>query len=212
MDILQVTLYSFSMPPWIESYLTHSQLIYPTVFLLLLLAGLGIPVSADLVLLTCGYLLFTQKVSGTILIPLAMMAILISDTIMFNIGKKFGMKLTSLWPFKKILTQERIEKAQKSFSIHGYTIVFWARFMPGIRTVFMFTSGLLKLRYPKFILYDFLGTLIVVPVTVLSVTWVAGNTAVIADLMGQIKWLVLIVFIVLVVFKLASRRKVMIKK
>lgn len=195
------------MPTWIESYLNHSQFIYPTVFLLLLVAGLGFPVSADLVLLTCGYLVFVGKVSGLVIIPLSILAILASDTIMFHIGKHFGLKLTSLWPFKKALTPERIEKARGSFTIHGYKIVFWARFMPGVRTVFMFTSGLMNLHYTKFILYNFSGALIVIPLTILSVTWVAGNTALIADFMGQVKWLVLALFTLVVVYKLVTREK-----
>jgi len=115
----------------------------------------------------------------------------LSDSLMFLIGKDLGYRLTQIWPLKKMLTPPRIEKAKTSFQIHGYRIVFLARFMPGIRTVFMFTSGLLKLHYWKFILYDFAGTLIVVPCMLFSMTWVAGNRDAIMIFIHRFQWLIL---------------------
>ena len=75
-------------------------------------------------------------------------------------------------------------------------MVFLARFMPGIRTVFMFSSGTLGLRYWKFILYDFFGALIVVPGILLSVKWVAGNLELILYKLACGQWVVITVFAV----------------
>ncbi len=196
------------MPIWIENFLNNSQvLLYPTILLLLLAAGLSLPISADLVLLTCGYLSFIGKANSIILIPIAITGILIGDTLMFFIGKKYGMKLTQIWPFKKVLTLERIEKVKMKFNIYGYRIVFCARFMPGIRTVFMFSAGLMHLNYLKFILYDAAGAVIVVPLIIYSVIAVAGNTALIKEYLKQGQWVVLVIAVVVVVYILFKNKK-----
>lgn len=166
------------MPAWLEPYLSASNpYFYPAVFVSLLLSGLGVPISADLVLLSIGYVAYLGQAPYAVLIPLSILAIMICDTLMFHIGRNFGTRLVAYWPFRKVLTPERIARAEGSFQANGYRMVFAARFMPGIRTVFMFTSGLLGLRYWKFIAHDFAGALIVMPVTIYSVRWVAGNQA-----------------------------------
>jgi membrane protein DedA with SNARE-associated domain len=180
------------MPNWIETYLSDANpFFYPAVFLSLLLAGLGFPISADLVLLTVGYIAYRGDAGYPVLIVVSIAGILLSDTGMYWIGKSLGTRLVNVWPFRKALTPERIARAEDSFRKQGYRVVFLARFMPGIRTVFMFTSGLLGLRYGKFILYDLAGALIVVPLTIYSVRWAAGNKEAILNALQRGQWLVL---------------------
>lgn len=198
------------MPAWAEAYLTASHpAFYPVVFLLLLLAGLGFPISADLVLIACSYIVYTGNAEPWLVILAAGSGILLSDTLMFHIGKHLGFKLTTIWPLKKVLTPPRIERAKSSFQIQGYRIVFLARFMPGIRTVFMFTSGLLSLRYWKFIAYDFAGALIVVPCMIYSMSWVAGNKEALMAFLHKFQWIILAAAVIYFViwFTKHSKRK-----
>jgi len=196
------------MPAWAEVYLTaNNPGFYPIVFILLLLAGLGFPISADLVLLTCSYIAYTGNAEYLYLVPVSIIAILLSDSIMYWIGKNLGYRLTQVWPLKNLITPVRIEGAKQSFHIHGYRIVFLARFMPGIRTVFMFTSGLLKLRYWKFIVHDFAGALIVIPCMLYSMKWVAGNRAMIMEFIHRFQWLILAAVAIYFTFWWARRRR-----
>jgi membrane protein DedA with SNARE-associated domain len=180
------------MPSWIEAYFNAANpLLYPIFGLALLLAGLCMPISADLVLLTAGYLAFQGQAEYAILIPIALAAILSGDTIMFGIGRRFGLRVIGMWPFRKAFTPERLAKVETSFRKQGYRVVFLARFMPGIRTVFMFSAGTLGLRYWKFILSNFAGAIIVIPGTLLSVKWVAGNLDVIRAKLARGQWAVM---------------------
>ncbi len=197
------------MPAWAEVYLTaNNPGFYPVVFVLLLFAGLGFPISADLVLLTCSYIAYTGNAEYFYLIPISIFAILLSDTLMYWIGKNLGYRLTQVWPLKNLLTPTRIENAKASFHMHGYRIVFLARFMPGIRTVFMFTSGLLNLRYWKFILHDFAGALIVIPCMLYSMKWVAGNKDSIMEFIHRFQWLILGLVAIYFIFWWIKRRQI----
>jgi membrane protein DedA with SNARE-associated domain len=179
------------MPGWIENTLGGSNpYLYPTVFVALLLAGLGFPISADLVLLTIGFFAWKGQAEYAILIPVAISAILLSDTGMFLVGRHAGTRLLRHWPFRSVITPERMARAEAGFGRHGYRVVFLARFMPGIRTVFMFTSGVLGLRYWKFILHDLAGAVIVVPATILSMKWAAGNKDAILRTLHRGQWVI----------------------
>lgn len=196
------------MPTWLEPYLNGNHpLFYPMVFLSLLGAGLGMPISADLVLLTIAYIAYQGNAEYGILIFVSLSGILLSDTLMFFIAKKYGLKLASIWPFKKVLTPDRIEKARVGFNIHGYRVVFLARFMPGIRTVFMFTSGLLGLRYWKFIAHDLAGGLIVVPCMIYSIKWVAGNKELILEQLHKFQYLALAVGILYFSYRVVRKKR-----
>jgi membrane protein DedA with SNARE-associated domain len=195
------------MTNWIDTYLTASNpMFYPTVGLSLFLAGVCMPISADLVLLTVGYLAYQGQASYGLLIPVCITSILLGDTVMFFVGLKFGKRVISVWPFRKVFTQERIDKSEISFRDQGYRVVFLARFMPGIRTVFMFTSGTLGLRYLKFIAYDLAGALIVVPGMIFAVKLVAGNLALLRNQIEKGQWLILSAIIFSVVFVYGRRR------
>jgi membrane protein DedA with SNARE-associated domain len=178
------------MPSWIAEYLSAANpMFYPIFGLALLLAGLCMPISADLVLLTAGYLAYSGQADYGVLIPVAILAILGGDTMMFGIGRKFGRRVLGVWPFRKVFTPERVARTEAGFRDQGYRVVFLARFMPGIRTVFMFTSGTLGLQYWKFIAYDFAGALIVIPATLFSVKWVAGNLEVVRGKIAHGQWI-----------------------
>ncbi len=195
------------MPTWIEAYLSAANpMFYPIYGLALMFAGLCMPISADFVLLTAGYLAYQGSAAYAILIPLAIFAILLGDTIMFLIGRKFGKRVIGVWPFRKAFTPERIARTEISFRNQGYRVVFLARFMPGIRTVFMFTSGTLGLRYWKFLAYNFAGALIVIPGMLYSVKAVAGNLELIRGKLARGQWIVLAVIAVVVMIGVTRKR------
>lgn len=196
------------MPLWIQDYLSAANpMFYPTFGISLFLAGLCMPISADVVLLTAGYLAYRGDAEYATLMPLAIFSILAGDSVMYSIGHRFGSRVMTSRYFRRAFTPTRIASAEAKFQRQGYRVVFLARFMPGVRTVFMFTSGTLGLRYSKFIAFDAAGALIVVPCTLLSVKWVAGNLEAVREKIALGQWIALIVLVVIGAFALMRRRR-----
>lgn len=180
------------MAAWIFTYLNAANpYFYSLVFFSLYLSGIGFPISADLVLVSVGYLAYKGQADYRILIPLGISAIMATDATMFLIARRFGRKVLSVWPFRKIITTDRLNAAEKKYHQYGYRMIFLARFMPGIRTVFVFTGGLLKLDFFRFMLYDLLGGVIAISCTILSVKWVAGNIDGLLIQVAKIQWVIL---------------------
>lgn len=200
------------MPTWIATYLSASNpSFYPAVFLALYASGLGAPISADLVLLTVGYLAYHGQAEYSILIPLSIAAIMATDASMFLIARQYGRKILGVWPLRNAVSPARLSSAEASYESYGYRMIFFARFMPGIRTVFVFTGGLLRLDLPKFMLHDLAGALIVIPSMIYSVKWVAGNMETIQTQLSKAQWFILAGVILAVGFFI-WRKKVLLKR
>jgi membrane protein DedA with SNARE-associated domain len=133
-------------------------------FLVLILCGLGLPLPEDILLVLMGFLVHNKHGNLTLALILGYMGIIIGDSIMFSMGKKYGLKLLNFKLFSKLITQARLEKAQKFILDHGKKTIFLARFLPGLRSAVFFSCGTLKLRFFTFFSIDSIAALLSAPV------------------------------------------------
>ena len=169
----------FGLRDWLTAF--DGVTVYSICFGVLLLCGFGLPVPEDITLLICGYLTYRPMPDGTprphvhilasVLIGLA--GVLIGDGTMFMLGRRYGERMLTVWPFKHILGGGRLEKTEIFLSEHGPKVLFTARFTPGLRSVVFFSSGVLKIPLRPFLFYDGLAALVSVPLLVLS-SWYWG--------------------------------------
>lgn len=132
------------------------------VFGLLLLAGLNLPVSEDLMIFTCALLAaknpdyFHQLVIGLFL------GAYLSDIICYSVmGRYFGTKIRKYKMFKKMVTDEQIEKVSDYYHKYGILTLIIGRFIPfGVRNALFFTAGLSKMNAVKFCIGDLIATLL----------------------------------------------------
>jgi len=154
--------------------------IWGVCFGVLLLCGLGLPVPEDITLVFCGYMTYLRvpKADGPLFITAAVLigltGVLAGDTTMFLLGRKYGVHLMDIWPFRRIFGHGREAKARAFLQGHGPKVLFAARFMPGVRSVVFFSSGTLGIHLPIFLFYDGLAALVSVPALVLS-SWYWGD-------------------------------------
>jgi membrane protein DedA with SNARE-associated domain len=127
----------------------------------LILAGLNIPISEDLIIITGA---LVSRVNGSLLVPslLAIYAgVIISDFLVYLIGtwvrkgtikRKFAARILSL------KLAERIRRYLDKFGIFTFIV---CRFIPfGVRNTLFMTSGLFGLPFRLFALYDIIAVAI----------------------------------------------------
>lgn len=125
--------------------------------LLILLAGLNVPISIDIILISAGALSSTCLPSQTYTLFIWLFfACWISAWEAYWIGRLLGPKLYDIRWFSHILTLERIEKLHLYYEKFGFLTFMIGRFIPGgVRNALFMTSGLGKMPFYKFILRDF---------------------------------------------------------
>jgi membrane protein DedA with SNARE-associated domain len=149
-------------------------LLYAALFVLLTLCGLGLPLPEDIPLIAAGYLSHTGDMKLPIAMVVAMTAVLLGDTFIFLIGRKWGLSILSHRWMRRILPESRLEKVRLYFTKYGDYTIFFARFIVGFRAATFWAAGTLKVPYAKFILFDGLAALVSVPAFVF-IGWYFGD-------------------------------------
>jgi membrane protein DedA with SNARE-associated domain len=142
--------------------------VFQVLFVLMILCGFGSPLNADLILLFMGTLAGLGELKAIHIIPVAYLGLLVGDSSMFLLGKRYGFRLLKFWPFNKIFRKKKIYQINKFIKKRGPVVVLMARFLPGTRTVTIFSSGVFKMNFYKFFSMDALGLAIMVPFLVLT--------------------------------------------
>jgi len=143
----------------------------------LLLAGLNLPVSEDLIIIT-GALLSYEKPS--ILVPSLIsifVGIIITDFFVYWIGGRARNGASKTVFFTKLVPQKALDKMYYYLDKYGIFTFIVCRFIPfGIRNTLFFTSGFFKLRFRIFIIYDIIAAFISMN-TLFFLTYKFGDNA-----------------------------------
>jgi len=136
---------------------------YIGVVIVLMLTGLGLPLPEDIPLLIAGYICHMEMANIWIMIPVALVAVVGSDSGLFWMGQRWGHQVTRFPLLKYVLSEASLQRAERAFHKHGGKTLFLMRFVPGVRAAAFFTAGAFKLPYWKLLVFDGSAALISVP-------------------------------------------------
>ena len=128
-------------------------------FGLLLLAGFNLPVSEDIVFIVSASIAATIIPQNKYLIFFGCFAgAYFSDIISYSIGKYAGRRILQINFFKRMVPDEKIKKTENYFIKYGGKTLFFGRFIPfGVRNVLFITSGIVGMRFIKFLIVDIMA-------------------------------------------------------
>ena len=126
------------------------------IFCLLLLAGLNIPISEDVMLLSGGAIASSCIPDHTMrLFIWIFLGCYLSAWEAYWIGRLLGPKLYKIPILKNIVTPARTDKLRHFYAKYGIFTFIFGRFCPGgIRNALFYSSGLTKMPFNLFILRD----------------------------------------------------------
>jgi len=167
---------------------------YPAVFLLLVLCGVGAPLSEELVIITGGLVVAHSGASLSVMAIAAYLGIVAGDSALYRIGRSLGPRVFSHPKLSKMLTPARIGLLQGMFARRGALAVFLARFLPGLRAPAYLLAGATGLPYRRFLLADAAAAWI----PAMGMTWLGFRFGpqVLADVQGGLRWLLLAALVV----------------
>jgi len=134
--------------------------IYPILFLIIFCeTGLVVTpfLPGDSLLFVTGTLTATGALNVQGVATLLMAAAFLGDNTNYWIGRYLGPKV-----FRKershFFNRRYLERTQIFYEKHGGKTILIARFIPVIRTFAPFVAGIGRMRYPRFLLYSFGGS------------------------------------------------------
>jgi membrane-associated protein len=132
----------------------------------------------DSLLFIAGALAATGPLKVEFLIPLLIVAAVLGDHTNYWIGHRVGGKFLS--GEHRFVKKEYIEQAEFFFAKHGAKSIFFARFVPFVRTFIPFLSGIGQMNYRVFTAYELVGSIAWVTVFILG-GFFFGNAPVVKD-------------------------------
>jgi membrane protein DedA with SNARE-associated domain len=149
----------------------------PVLFGMLVLCGVGLPLPEEPILLMAGAVAVELSSGGkwegshiqlVRMTAVCAVGILCGDLLTFHLGRKVGRKILKLRFVRIIATRSRRVRAERFFQRYGPWAIFIARFFAGVRLVMFFSAGTSRrVSYLRFLLMDFLGVLVSVPISIL---------------------------------------------
>ena len=149
---------------------------YIAVFGILILCGFGLPIPEDITLVSGGVISGLDLANPHTMCVVGLAGVLIGDSTMFLAGRIFGYRIQRIRTFRRILSPRRFSQIQRKFKQYGLSLLFVARFLPGLRSPIYLVAGMSRrIPYHTFILMDGFAALISVPVWIYLGYFFADN-------------------------------------
>jgi len=137
---------------------------YVAVFIALMICGAGLPLPEDVTLVAGGVIAGLGFANVHAMFGLCMFGVLLGDAAIFLLGHHYGSRIMRWRPVARVLTPQRYAMVQEKFDRYGNRMLFFARFLPGMRTTVYMTAGAThRVSTLRFLLIDTLAALISVP-------------------------------------------------
>jgi membrane-associated protein len=138
---------------------------YLGVALGLLLENAGIPVPGETILILASVVSYnTHELRLSWIILVGTIAATAGDNIGYWIGRKGGRPLLERWKRFFRVSEKFIAQGEALIEERGAAAVFFARFVTGARVVAGPLAGMLRMDWPRFALFNFLGAVVWVSV------------------------------------------------
>ena len=75
----------------------------------------------------------------------------------YVVGLAYGKRILGAWPWLERTTRKGVERSEVFFERHGSKAVFLARFFPVVRATLGWMSGIGRMPWPRFLLWNVAG-------------------------------------------------------
>jgi membrane protein DedA with SNARE-associated domain len=147
---------------WITDFM--EQFGYLGVFLMIALENVFPPIPSEVILTFGGFMTTYTDLTIIGVIIAATVGSVVGAVILYGIGYLLNVdkleKIIDRWGYLLRVTKEDIRKADAWFDKYGYWTVLFCRMIPLIRSLISIPAGMSKMKFPLFLLFTTVGTLI----------------------------------------------------
>ena len=154
---------------WISEFLTGH--LYEGVFVAAIVETIIPPIPTLAIFPTAGFLASQEGFSLFSVIPMIILGALgatIGTTAIYLIALKLGRRILIRYLRFLKISEKKLERVEIWFEKYGDKAVFLGRMIPVMREMISVPAGLLGMKFPKFILYTFAGSLVWSTATILA--------------------------------------------
>ncbi len=130
---------------------------YGLVIAIVFAEAIGLPVPAALAMVVAGAAVAGHILRAPVLLPMALVAMVLGDTLLFFAGRSTGWRLLGFLCKVSANPETCILRSAESFYKRGKTTLVIAKFIPGVNTMGPPLAGSMKMRFSLFLRFDAMG-------------------------------------------------------
>ncbi|MGV8982002.1 VTT domain-containing protein [Clostridium sp.] len=130
---------------------------YIILFTALVLELIAFPLPGELMMTYCGFLVYQSKMNWIISILVATAGVIVGITISYFVGAKLGTRFFDKYGSYIHLGPKQREKTSKWFKSSGNKLLILAYFIPGVRHITGYFSGITEITYKRFAINAYFG-------------------------------------------------------
>ena len=149
----------------------------------------------DSLLFVAGAVCATAGINVHFLVVLLCIAGIAGNSVNYAVGRYIGPKVFSragthgLW---KLIRKSHLDSAHEFFERHGAVALIMGRFVPIVRTFVPFLAGVSHMTYPKYMIYNVIGSVLWI-VLLVYVGYVFGNVPMVKKHFGLVVLAIVVV-------------------
>ena len=137
--------------------------VYLGTFILLLAAGVGVPIPEEAPILAAGVAVgqaLNENGNGGphlhwwIMLPVCILGIVVCDAMLYGVGRFWGPRILNMRWVKRLVSDEKRQTIEENFHTYGLWVLLSARLLPGIRAPIFVMAGVVRIRFTKFLVAD----------------------------------------------------------
>ncbi|MFY4775595.1 VTT domain-containing protein [Metabacillus sp. RGM 3146] len=133
---------------------------YAVLVIALLLELIALPLPGEFLMGYSGFLIYQHKLNWVLSIGAASLGACIGMTISYWIGYKLGPRFFQKYGHRVHMGPERLEKLSSWFEEYGNKLLIIAYFIPGIRHITGYFSGMTQTSFRTYAVYAYIGAFI----------------------------------------------------
>lgn len=131
---------------------------YLLLFLVVFAEAAGLPAPAALALIAAGAAAASHLISAPLALAMAIVAMLLGDTLLFVLGRYTGWALLAFLCRVSMNPETCILRSAESFYKRGKLTLIFAKFIPGVNTMAPPLAGSMRMKPAQFLRFDAAGT------------------------------------------------------
>ena len=133
---------------------------YVLVFAWVFIEQAGLPVPSAPLLLATGALSGMHQMNLWMAVGIAAIAAVSSDSMWYQLGRQKGVRVLQLLCRISLEPDSCVRRTQVSFGKNGARVLLVSKFVPGLNAMAAPLSGIIRMSWQRFLLFDAFGTLL----------------------------------------------------
>jgi membrane protein DedA with SNARE-associated domain len=136
---------------------------YLGIVVFLVLTGCGMPIPEEVAIILAGVLSAQGLLHAGLAFAACVVGAILGDSIIYSIGHRWGHNLLAYHPrLARLLRAEREKRFENAIEQHAFKVMLLSRFLVGVRAPVYLATGVVRLPFRLFLLYDLICATLVV--------------------------------------------------